>query len=680
MRRKVFVHVLIFSSGAMDPSLGERLLQLASIFRQCQEWQGQTLANYVSEHCKGDMLKKLEILGLPGIVFTGIYNVGTTDGYEYRHCHLPPHISKTLRPGQLLSVEELYSIPGFITAPGWEHYAVWTRERNILLLRRQKVAANKASIGCQTLVVETVQADMVAEEVVDQVLPEGPIHILPTPQLVAPGGQALGDDAKLDEYIAASGLSPKLHMDQIPELIALVKHMEARYRDWGTRAQAAGMGAKVMARVFVILRCIRGVAGIEWASKMFAEQDADFFWFFTQACGAEALASVASRLLDLDPNGAENWMAHREGRHAGLSGARSLEALAKEPRKAAQLAMLLEPLLVVLILKPAGDRSPVAFSNSMVLHALTVAHGRLPLRINAASGAVSYASDYNATNVGWMFLAWPWRTGRARFEVCDETFWWVQSSQSNTAQQAMSDFAVDSAASFKAKWKALSSCSRSSFPHSDEFGDCPCDIFPGCVFVHMCECGQLRHAISDDVISLLVRGTRWSMPRVRRVAAMTLSRIMQQDKVDLVHYRSCLTLRVFRAVQEALAKTRLAIKGKQRDVLPGGELEVRPQPCNRQRLEVRHQPRKPNLAKARKWLQTSKTKKQSKKGATSAQSSLPGQSALARLGGVVKDRKQDGRCVTKPRGRWKDRVQCDVCGRWIRKDGWSRHKKSCSKL
>ena len=79
-----------------------------------------------------------------------------------------------------------------------------------------------------------------------------------------------------DEKFAASGLSPKCFAHQIPDIWSLVKSLQECVQAFEDRpADVAERGPPLhtlVSRVYVVLRMIRGAAGIRWAAKFICKE------------------------------------------------------------------------------------------------------------------------------------------------------------------------------------------------------------------------------------------------------------------------------------------------------------------------------------------------------------------------------------------------------------------------
>ena len=481
------------------------------------------------------------------------------------------------------------------------------------------------------------------------------------------GGQSPPIEPRsIDEEMARVGLSVKLLFDQTPELVAMTHALEHISQDLLATA-AAEVAAQTLARAFVLLRAIRGTAGIKWAAARLLEETPRAL--LRAGEDTQALKELAASLLQAIPEhgGCWNGIGHREGRHMFLSGRYALEALSAFPEGAAQAARLLSVVTRAMLeaspQQPSiGGQSPV-LDIAHILLAFTACEGRLPLAVNR-HGTACYANRYNALNAGWMLLGWGWRTSRVRLPELDGVLLHtIKNAQSAKAKSNIASLGLDMPGMLEAKQAALAALSTPPLPvRSDPLErPAPPGLFLGNVLAHLCEVAQLRAVLADDVIG---RVCRMDADKIRTLILPVLhAQTADEERLDGSCRASCLTVQVFAAVEQALQQLptrRLRSKA----ALAAVPALARVKRCKHVMVKGKKQK-----------LVMVKGKKLDGRG----RSQRPGVSLAVHSMRRRKDRrrKQGG----KVRGAYKEIIKCSVCGREVRRDNLSRHANSklCAK-
>ena len=133
-----------------------------------------------------------------------------------------------------------------------------------------------------------------------------------------------------DEQLASRQISPKLHAWQIPELRAFIDGIEDYLENAGIPEDFSQL-AKECAMVVVLLRGVRGLAGIEELRRWLDADDTGAIQSCTAAKNViglgKALVKHFKSVSQAHHQGKHTWMAHLEGRHGRRSGMWFLEAL-----------------------------------------------------------------------------------------------------------------------------------------------------------------------------------------------------------------------------------------------------------------------------------------------------------------------------------------------------------------
>ena len=467
----------------------DAVFRLASVFEGCHA-DGETLADWCLYNLSSDDQARVRCLGLPEVVYSGVYP-RVDQNYEYQHFKLPRHLGRMVPRDRLFTAEELYSIPDIRLDPGWTNYERYSREPRIVLLRWELQLAS-ASGGQAPQDPQGQPSTRSGGQAPQhpQVQPAarsgGQIPQHPQWQPAAKGtgkapeqpqGQLAGEAPKppqeqpaagstdqaeqqpqqltLDEQFAKAGLAMKLFFDQTPDWAALSDALE-QVAEKIAKATLSVQVA-VVSQAFVILRAIRGTAGIMWASDIIIKE---------LAIGGEtpgdpqvAMEQSVAGLLRVLPDANKNWLAHREGRHYCLSGKCALEAMACSSEESSECAVLLEVVVSWILARgQTGASSSEGESPEMprgiVLLALSACTNRLPL--SRAGAVVKHAGAYNAMNAGLALLGWGWRTGRCRVGCFEEVVMRrLVAAQSDKAKESLQSGMVMSAQGFERKFNRL---------------------------------------------------------------------------------------------------------------------------------------------------------------------------------------------------------------------------------
>jgi hypothetical protein len=586
----------------------EYLRHTASLFEQCRSARDETLADWVLRNMNSADRESIQCFGLPAIWYSGLYPPAIGD-FDYQHCHIPRHEALRLPRHRTLTTEELYCIQGMRLDPGWEHYEIWERERRILLLRRRREKAHALQHrpvvpDCAVRGGETPRPpeEDIADEVDDRVLDERrgvSLAIEGERQPIAYGGadrggetplppgadvsadefvdskvadECLGtppafedtntgqtaDIESLDEKFAKAGLSVKLFAEQTPELMALVDGVEQILQKVTSVTTSAHERVVAVSRAFVVLRCIRGAAGIAWAtSRIVADGSGHIMDLLQVTQSAASLARVAGQLAQELPETGRNWAAHREGRHVAKSGILALQALAASAQKASEAALMLQVVIDYILHYPRANGEVPTLSEGCVLLALVATQGRLPVSLDSRCGSenktgVAHAAGYNAVNAGLGLLCWGWKTGRCHISCFSEVVLeYICASQAQHAQQHWRNMQINDPDHFEAKFRVLAAHATRLIPESGvgHMSMPSTVLFPGSLFVHVCEWGQLLKTVEEHTIGQVLNRSKKSIQSVARAALQRL--IANETSSEGKSRTTCFTQEVFNAVLAA---------------------------------------------------------------------------------------------------------------------------------
>ena len=493
----------------------------------------------------------------------------------------------------------------------------------------------------------------------------------------------------IDERLAKVGLSVKLHFDQTLELFACAQAMEDAFARSESQAPVEVVASR-LAKVFVVLRAVRGAAGIKWAAKELSRETATAL--LGMGDDTEALKETTALLLRALPedDGGGHSIGHREGRHLFYSGRYALEAIAQFPESAAVAARLLAVVIQAMLTGSclqAGGQTPVggqtpALDSAHVLLAVLACEGRLPLAISRHGGAC-FAGRYNALNAGWMLLGWGWRSRRIRSPAVDAVLLHViRKAQSDKSLAYMEDCGLNVPGALTEKLAALEAISEPMLPpRTDPLArSAPPGLFLGNVIAHLCEVGQLRAVVDDESIShVCSAGAAW----IEKLATPVLRSLVEaEERLDGGCRKTCITCDVFAAVQAALQRppTRrvrgkhepesgVAAKAKKKATARSAKDSAKAKDNGKTKAKARSGKASAKAKVAAKTKAKARSGPPERKGTPRTQRGLKDSRFVAKVKGRWKDR----RFVAKVKGRSKDRIACPQCGRLVRRDNMARH-------
>ena len=197
------------------------------------------------------------------------------------------------------------------------------------------------------------------------------------------------------ERIAAAGLCPKVHIEFIPELMAIIRGLDEI-------ARASDCEPDVVARAWVLLRGVRGLRGVQWMTGFLR----DHWPELRRNLDRRFARTIKS---DLNAHGAAehpdhpNWAAHAEGLHRGLSGRFFVEALntAQGRKGVNEVVRELRPLVSAVL--ASTSQIPARLEADTVLQIMRLVQGRIVLR---AQPKLSRAAGYNAMDFARSFMSW----------------------------------------------------------------------------------------------------------------------------------------------------------------------------------------------------------------------------------------------------------------------------------
>ena len=307
----------------------------------------------------------------------------------------------------------------------------------------------------------------------------------------------LSQTLPIDEEVAKVGLSVKLHFDQTADLVACAQAMEDALARSDPHAPVADV-AWDLAKLFVVLRAVRGAAGITWAAEKLSQAIAmELLGVEDEAVALQGTAAWLLRACSQDEC-SSNSMCHREGRHTMYSGRHALDAITKFSHSAAAVVRILA--MVIQEMLAASRQGRHVLSPSYVVLAFVASEGRLPLSVTR-QGVPCFAGKYNAVNAGWMLLGWGWRSGRITLPDWDAVLQHtINLAQSDKSRVYMADLGLNVPGALEKKAAALEAISAPMLPpRSGSLARfAPPGLFGGNVVDHVCEVAQLRAAVDDD--------------------------------------------------------------------------------------------------------------------------------------------------------------------------------------
>ena len=130
----------------------------------------------------------------------------------------------------------------------------------------------------------------------------------------------------LDEMAVLKGLAPKIFLDGCPDLAAAASLYEALWRRLEGQARISAVACAV-----VLARGVRGQAGVQWLSQVFAA--GGLTPLLERGKPVRSLFPECARAVrkefeeECKRRGNKLWPAHRDGRHVMMSGRHFLDAL-----------------------------------------------------------------------------------------------------------------------------------------------------------------------------------------------------------------------------------------------------------------------------------------------------------------------------------------------------------------
>ncbi len=346
------------------------------------------------------------------------------DEYEYRHLHIPRGMAARFSPAsELLSersirVMDPQGLPG-LPGTGWEHYMWHHPEKHILLVRRALRAPGgrngaEAEVQSQPLRVKAETQTPAQAQAAADVLPE------------------LGEHAY--EQLAVAGLAPSLFLVGAASAHVWASAVELIHKVVGmceVEEQVVGV-----TRAAILLRVIRGPAGVHWAVDWLVKDSERVKLLTTTSIATEAVFSTLAyellRAHDAREEGIKSWASLPEVRHVRFSGRHALVALTK-PSGAAGAARLfrgIRPLMELLLSGTSDTEVP----DPMVASLLGFAWGALPVSVSGEK--VVFAGKYNSVNFGLQVLAWAMAHRRMAIQTFgEESFGAALEGQSQLATQ-----------------------------------------------------------------------------------------------------------------------------------------------------------------------------------------------------------------------------------------------------
>ena len=206
--------------------------------------------------------------------------------------------------------------------------------------------------------------------------------------------------------------------------------------------------ALVVARSAVILRGIRGALGIPWAAGLLVEDEKIFNKLarpHPAALGKLAHTLAESRSMRLlgksllqahakKEHTSKTWAAHREKRHAGMSGHQFLRALATEDGSKGAARMLIRLVRFTRRWMLQGGAS--SWTDMDTAELFQVAHGAMPLRRKRRGNV--FGADYTAVSAGLGFMLWAMSSDRMPVVIFgEESFQLILKGQSTASKTHM---------------------------------------------------------------------------------------------------------------------------------------------------------------------------------------------------------------------------------------------------
>lgn len=500
-------------NAAFANTIMELVARAPKVLRRGEPLQAWCHDNFDSAQLK--MLEKLGLLQDNSYHASPIYQ---DDLFEYIHVHIPKAIMRNqlkhlftsvhgkqeamVREARLLTEAEwrilLKGHQDFVCGTGWEHYQWHAPEPHVLLLRR-RLSAPVVNPQSPMVNPEAAGPSVLAEE--SQTIEQQDAHAM------ALCSHAL-NDAPLDVQLAAKGLSLKLFPENVPELLKIGEGIESIRK--ATKDMVQSVHVAAVTRVAIVLRGIRGLQGICWATERLLEGqsfcgamilresggDSKIGMESLEARGFFRLGKALLTAHDACDTAFKSWAGHREKRHARFSGRHFLEALASPEgsKGAARLFRKLFPLMAkILKVHPRcwTDRDNKAL--------LVCSHGNLPLCVDQT---VKFAAEYNSVNAGLSWMVWAQMNAHTPcIPFGEETFAVLWAGQSSVARQQLTAAGITTAYALERRRLELNAFAKPwvATPRSRI-------VLPAMVCVHMCEFAQVLNdpAFGAKAISQII--------------------------------------------------------------------------------------------------------------------------------------------------------------------------------
>ena len=218
---------------------------------------------------------------------------------------------------------------------------------------------------------------------------------------------------------------------------------------------------------------------------------------------------------------------------------------------------MLQVVIDCILHSPRVNGKLPTLSEGCVLLALVATQGRLPVSLDSRCGSenktgVAHAAGYNAMNAGLGLLCWGWKTGRCHISCFSEVvLGYSCTGQSQHAQQHWRNMQITDPQIFEANFRALAAHATRLIPESDvgHMSMPSTVLFPGSLFVHVCEWGQLLKTVEENTIrQVLNRPNKF----IQSVACAALQRLIANEISSEGKSRTtCFTQEVFNTVLAA---------------------------------------------------------------------------------------------------------------------------------
>ena len=308
-----------------------------------------------------------------------------------------------------------------------------------------------------------------------------------------------------DEQIAKRQLSPKLHVWQIPEIVACVAGVEDYYLENNCMEEDCSQVAKECSIVVVLFRGVRGLFGIEELRRWLDADDTAAIQSCTTAKDVSGLGKTLVRhfkaVSQARHQGKHTWMAHLEGRHGRRSGMWFLEALSTA--KGAEGFLKTVDVITKVVkgaLEAAAHDGRLEMDDQDVHDVLKAAEDNLVLVRPKGKKPAEHAGPYNSVDLGRWVILWLWCTGRSSMpKLSDDNYDVVMRGMSKECKAGMANAGVCSARTLHKKAATLNVLAVPCTPSPAIFANTSVE-WPT-VLVHLCEVGQIDREITDEDIS-----------------------------------------------------------------------------------------------------------------------------------------------------------------------------------